>query len=98
MESVLKLNDGQIGVLGGLMQDTRQDNDAGLPGVKDLGFFGNLFKSTSAQYTKTELVIFLRPTIVRNPSLDGDLQEYKKYLSKDYHPLSNNLEQGEGGL
>ena len=98
MESVLKLNDGQIGVLGGLMQDSTRDNDAGLPGVKDLGFFGNLFKSTSAQYTKTELVIFLRPTIIRNPSLEGDLQEYKKYLSKDYHPLSSNLEQGEGGL
>ena len=98
MESVLRLVNGQIGVLGGLMTDETLDTDAGLPGVKDLGFFGNLFKSTSAQYTKTELIIFLRPTIIRNPSLEGDLQEYKKYLSKDYHPLSSNLEQGEGGL
>ena len=98
MESVLKLNDGQIGILGGLMQDQTLDNNAGLPGVKDLGFFGNLFKSTSAQYTKTELVIFLRPSIVRNPSLDGDLQEYKKYLSRDYQPLTSTSEQGEGAL
>ena len=98
MESVLRLVDGQIGILGGLMTDETSDTDVGLPGVKDLGFFGNLFKTTTTKYTKTELVIFLRPTIIRNPSLDGDLQEYKKYLSKDYHPLSSNLEQGEGGL
>jgi MSHA biogenesis protein MshL len=98
MESVLKLNDGQIGVLGGLMQDQIQDNDAGLPGVKDLGFFGNLFKSTSAQYTKTELVIFLRPIIIRNPSVDGDLQEYKKYLSSGYNPSNNTIDQGDDAL
>ena len=98
MESVLKLNDGQIGVLGGLMQDQTQDNDAGLPGVKDVGFFGTLFKSTSAQYAKTELVIFLKPVIIKNPSLNTDLEEFKKYLSRDYQPLSSTLEQGESAL
>jgi MSHA biogenesis protein MshL len=81
MESVLRLVDGQIGVLGGLMTDETRDNVVGLPGVKDLGFFGNLFKSTSAQYTKTELVIFLRPIIIRNPSLEGDLADYQQYLN-----------------
>ncbi len=86
IESMLRMQDGQIGVLGGLMTDTQQDNDAGLPGIKDAGFFGNLFKTTSKQYSKTELVIFIRPLIINNPSLDGDLNEYRKYLSRDYNP------------
>lgn len=98
MESVLRMTDGQIGVLGGLMTDEAKDNDAGLPGVKDAGFFGNIFKSTSAEYTKTELVIFIKPIIIDNPSVDGDLEQYKKYLSKDYQPLSRTTAQGDDAL
>lgn len=95
MESVLSLVDGQIGVLGGLMQDEIRDNDAGLPGVKDVGFFGRLFKTVQAEYSKTELVIFIKPTIIRSPSIDGDLEEYKKYLSNGYNPVSRKVEQGD---
>jgi len=98
MESVLRMTDGQIGVLGGLMTDETKDNDAGIPGVKDQGFFGNLFKSKSAEYTKTELVIFIKPIIIANPSVDGDLEDYKKYLSKGYQPLTNTIEQGDSAL
>ncbi len=98
MESVLRITEGQIGVLGGLMTDETKDNNAGIPGAKDVGFFGNLFKTTSAEYSKTELVIFLKPTIINNPSLDSDLEEYKKYISKDYHPLSSASVQGEDAL
>lgn len=86
MESVLRMTDGQIGVLGGLMTDENKDNDAGLPGAKEAGFFGNLFKSTSAEYTKSELVIFIKPTIINNPSIDTDLEDYKQYLKPHkYH-------------
>jgi len=98
MESVLRMTDGQIGVLGGLMTDETKDNDAGLPGVKDIGFFGNLFKSKRAEYTKTELVIFIKPVIINNPSLDGDLDGYKKLLSKGYQPLSSTSSQGDDSL
>lgn len=80
MESVLQMKNGQIGVLGGLMQDENQNNDAGLPGNKKIGILGNLFKSKSSQHTKTELVIFIRPIVINNPSIDKDLQEYKEYL------------------
>ncbi|MGB1799517.1 MAG: type II secretion system protein GspD [Gammaproteobacteria bacterium] len=92
MESVLRMTDGQIGVLGGLMTDERRDNDAGLPGIKNKSFIGNLFKSSSAEYSKTELVIFLKPIVIPNPSIDGDLQEYKRYLSQGYDPLSRTVE------
>ena len=98
MESVLRMTDGQIGVLGGLMTDETRDNDAGLPGIKEKGLFGRLFKSTQAEYSKTELVIFLKPIIIPNPSIDGDLEEYRKYISSGYHPLNNKDKQGEDAL
>ncbi|MEQ8288324.1 MAG: pilus (MSHA type) biogenesis protein MshL [Gammaproteobacteria bacterium] len=84
MESVLRLSNGQIGVLGGLMTDENRDSDAGLPGAKDAGFFGNLFKTTAKEYIKSELVILLKPTIINNPSIDSDLKQYREYLSRDY--------------
>lgn len=80
MESVLRLANEQIGILGGLMTDETKDSDVGLPGIKDHGLLGNLFKSKSAQYTKTELVIFLRPTIITEPDINNDLSSYKQYL------------------
>jgi len=82
MESVLRMNNGQIAVLGGLMQDEERDNDASIPGASKAPFLGKAFQSKSKQYSKTELVVFLRPTIVRNPSLDGDLQYYKTFLER----------------
>ncbi len=91
MESVLRMRDGQIGVLGGLMEDELKTNDAGLPGIKDVGFFGNLFKSTARENAKKELLIFIKPVIINNPGLNNDLKDYKKYLSKDYSPEAKAL-------
>ena len=77
MESMLRLNNGEIGVLGGLMSDETNDLDRGIPGAKDVPVAGEAFKSKRIQNTKTELVIFLRPVVVNNPSLDGDLDLYR---------------------
>lgn len=98
MESVLRMTDGQIGVLGGLMTDETRDNNTGLPGIKDRGFLGNLFKRTQAEYTKTELVIFIRPIIINSPSINDDLQQYKEILERSYNPVSRVSEQGDKAL
>jgi general secretion pathway protein D len=82
MESVLRMNNGQIAVLGGLMQDSERDDRSGVPVASKAPLLGKAFESKSKQYSKTELVIFLRPTIVRDPSLDGDLQYYKTFLER----------------
>ncbi len=82
MESVLRLNSGQIAVLGGLMENNDQADDAGTPGISKIEGLGELFKSRARQSRKTELVIFLRPIVVRNPSLDADLQQYQKFLKR----------------
>ncbi len=98
MESVLRMSDGQIGVLGGLMEDEIKDSDAGLPGVKNADFFGNIFKSTRAEYTKKELVIFIKPVIINSPDIESDLEEYKKYISNGYRPLGSKSEKGDDSL
>lgn len=81
LESVLKLQSGQIAVLGGLMQDEVDKNSDGVPVLSDLpGVFGDAFKYRNDTYNKTELVIFLRTTVIRNPSVEADLHDFDRYL------------------
>jgi len=82
MESVLRLSDSQIGVIGGLMQDTSRKNTSSVPGVGDVAILGEAFKARDQESTKTELVIFIRPTVVDTASLNGDLQHLRAYLPK----------------
>jgi general secretion pathway protein D len=84
MESVLRLNNGQIAVLGGLMQDNIQAADRSVPGLSKIPFFGEMFFDTQENSNKkTELVIFLRPVVVNDPSLETDLKGYQQFLSNN---------------
>ena len=80
MESVLRLNDGQVAVIGGLMQDSLNKSSAGVPFLSRVPGVGNAFKFRNDNLTKTELVIFLRTTVIKDPSLDGDLKQFREYL------------------
>lgn len=80
VESILKVNSGQIGVLGGLMQDTLDKTTAGLPGFSRLPLLGNLFSYRDDTANKTELVIFLRPAVISHASLEGDLKQFRDHL------------------
>lgn len=80
MESILKVNNRQIAVLGGLMQDTIRNKDRETPFLARLPFIGDLFKSRDRESFKTELVIFIRPVVIKNASLDGDLSNYRQFL------------------
>jgi general secretion pathway protein D len=81
MESVLQLVSGQTAVLGGLMQDNvRRDRNA-VPGVGNVPGIGEIFGMRNDAVTKSELVIFLRPTVIINPSLAGDeLKFFQRFL------------------
>jgi MSHA type pilus biogenesis protein MshL len=83
MESVLKLSSGQIGVMGGLIQDKVQNVDNTIPGVNRMPLLGNIFANRDLQNTKSELVIFLRPLVVRDPSVDGDFRGYRVFLPNE---------------
>ena len=81
MESMLQVNSGNTVMLGGLMQDEVSRTDNGVPKLMDMPVFGALFKARSNVAKKTELVIFLRPTVIKNASLDSEeLEAFKEYL------------------
>jgi len=81
MESVLQINSGNTAVLGGLMQDEIQRNRDKVPGLSELPVLGNAFVGKNDANRKTELVIFLRPTVIQNASLDSQaLAPFKQYL------------------
>lgn len=81
MESVLRIASGNTAVLGGLMQDEISKNSDAVPGLSEIPGVGNAFKGRDEFNKKTELVIFLRPTVIKNSSLESDeLGSFKKYL------------------
>jgi MSHA biogenesis protein MshL len=80
MESVLRVASGQTAILGGLMLDSFEGKTAGLPIASRIPLFGDLVSQRNDQARKSELVIFIRPIVVRDASLDGDLAAYRRYL------------------
>lgn len=81
MESVLQVGTGQTIVLGGLMQDDIAANREQIPGADAIGALGELFRFRDNRNVKTELVIFLKPTVINNPTLDSDeLKFYQRFL------------------
>jgi len=83
IETMLKVNDSETAVIGGLMQDQINKANRGVPILSSIPLLGALFSYTEERYVKSELVIFIRPVIIEHASLDGDLAEYKKYLLDD---------------
>lgn len=81
MESVLQIGNGQTIILGGLMQDNVQRNREQIPGADSLGAAGEILRYRDERVSKSELVIFLRPTVVPNPSLASDeLKFFQRFL------------------
>jgi len=76
-ESILKVFSGQTAVLGGLMQDSLDASTSGLPGLSKLPGLGNLFSYRDDIASKTELIVFIRPVVIKQPSLDGDYKIIK---------------------
>ena len=91
MESLLQIYSGNTAVLGGLMQDEIKNNSDKVPGLSRVPGIGKLFTGKNDSNTKTELVIFLRPTVITNASLESDeLSSYKQYLPSQQ--LENRLD------
>jgi len=55
--------------------------------ISDVPGVGAAFKTTTKQYNKTELVIFIQPAIIQTASLDGDLSNYRQYLNPSRESL-----------
>jgi general secretion pathway protein D len=80
LDSILRLQSGQVAVLGGLMQDQVENTEDAIPGVRALPGIGPLFAQRKDLTRKTELVIFLRATVLRDPSVTGDFRGFLDQL------------------
>lgn len=83
MESMLRIEDGNIAVMGGLMEDLLDLSDDTVPGLSRIPAAGALFQNRNDTTRKTELVIFLRPVVIRDASVDGDYRAYRDKLPGD---------------
>ena len=80
MESILKIENNQTAVLGGLMEDNMNKLTDEVPLLGRIPILGNLFQNRNDTTTKTELVIFLRPVIIKSASVDDDFSEFRNSL------------------
>jgi general secretion pathway protein D len=80
MDSVLRIQSGQTAVLGGLMQDSVENIEDGIPGLSQIPFLRDIFSQQRKINRKTELVIFLRATVIRDASIEGDYQTFRELL------------------
>jgi len=95
IESTVLVDDGAIVVLGGLLQDEFSGNEDKVPGLGDVPLFGNLFKSEKRTRKKTNLMVFLRPVVLRDAretsNLTLDRYELMRALQKDGQPKPSSV-------
>ncbi len=67
IDTTLMVKSGETVVIGGIIKESDGDDVSGVPGLKDVPGLGWLFKAKSRRYSKSELLIFLTPTVIPSP-------------------------------
>jgi general secretion pathway protein D len=88
MDSLVKMRSGQVMVMGGLMKDSNNVTDTGVPVLSDLPMVGNLFKSHGDKVQKSELVILLRAQVVPGSNVDATDRKMYNTFGLDRHPAA----------
>lgn len=89
MDSVVKMNSGQALIMGGLMQDRTDSSQTGVPVLSEIPLLGGAFRRQLDSVNKTELIIFLKATIIDSGDTGVDKADkdlYKRF-SEDRRPL-----------
>ncbi|MBX9963617.1 MAG: pilus (MSHA type) biogenesis protein MshL [Burkholderiales bacterium] len=80
-DTIVRVQDGNIVAIGGLMRETTQRNRSGVPGLSNLPGVGNLFRSSANSARKSELVILIKPTIVQGDAgSQKDLEDIRNRI------------------
>jgi general secretion pathway protein D len=94
IESSVLVEDGAIVVLGGLLQDDYGNSQERIPGLGDVPLFGNLFRAEARSRKKTNLMVFLRPVVVRDGNATEGLSmgryEQMRGAQMEVQPTSSN--------
>ena len=94
IESVLRLRSGEVAVLGGLMREESREDTTGVPLLHRLPGIGAAFRYRDRKREKTELIVFLRPTVVREPDIARDLGRFRRWWPVESGPVP--LDTGPG--
>ncbi|MFM6985723.1 MAG: type II secretion system secretin GspD [Hydrogenophaga sp.] len=90
IESTVLVDDGSVVVLGGLLQDSYAGNEDKVPGLADVPILGGLFASEKRSRKKTNLMVFLRPVVLRDAratsSLSLDRYDQMRAIQQDAQP------------
>jgi type II secretion system protein D len=88
-DTVVVTPDGQTVVIGGLMQNTKTKTDSKIPLLGDIPLLGMAFKRTQKSDTKTELLIFLTPYVVKQPAQLAAMTQGERTTTMNYVPQSS---------
>lgn len=91
LKSTILADDGEIIVIGGLIRDSVRTQKSGVPLLRDIPYLGALFRWTRDTQTKSNLMVFLRPTIVRSKEDLVDVSQQR------YNALRDLSQQGAAG-
>ncbi len=81
LNTSVMVEDGQMIVLGGLIDERAQESESKVPLLGDIPYLGRLFKSTSSQMQKSNLMVFIKPTIIRDGvTADGITQRKYNFI------------------
>lgn len=83
IESIMRVASGNIAILGGLMEDKIDYQNQRIPMAGQIPLVGELFNNRNNLALKTELVILLRPVVIRDPSIDGDFAGLRAHVPGD---------------
>lgn len=83
MDSILRVPNGQVAIMGGLMEDTFVKNMDGVPFLSKLPFLGSLFSYRKNEHIKKELIIFLRPILITDAHDMHRVRRHELYSSRN---------------
>ena len=82
-DSIVRAQDGQVIAIGGLMRSASISDDAQIPGVGEIPVVGNLFRRTNRSISKRELIILLKPTVVKgNEAWSQNILESQRHIQR----------------
>ena len=82
-DSIVRAQDGQVVAIGGLMRSASISDDSQIPGVGEVPVVGNLFRHTNRSISKRELIILLKPTVVKgNEAWSQNILESQRHIQR----------------
>ena len=98
-DSTLKIASGQVAVLGGLIQDKQSNKRQGVPGLSRVPWLGDAFSYRDDKVSKIELVVFLRPIVVKGHPQDAGMGGFELPTAQFFNTVNeHNLSAFQSGL